>query len=117
MFRNLLKDPFFWVFHSIYNSTYTGEITEDQRNGMAKATLASFTAAMTYYYTEPIGPDVNYPDKKLYVVRSRVVDANNLHEEARVFGEYVRAGNAFTSATPGTTTTTTTAATTTTTTA
>lgn len=123
MFRNILKEPLLWAFHNIYNDTFTGEITEDQRAGMAKATNADFAAdAFTYYYTEAIGPDTSTPENiaagaKLYIVRSHLVDPDNLTEEARRFGEYVRSGNAFTSATPGTTTTTTAATTTTTTTA
>jgi hypothetical protein len=122
MFNMLLKVPFMWFFHNIYNTAYSGEITGAQRAGMAKATNASFSANnFTYYYTEPIGPDTDtsgaQPGDKLYIVRSHLVDPNNLTEEARRFSEYVRSGNAFTSATPGTTTTTTAATTTTTTTA
>lgn len=112
MFGRFLKEALLWVQHNIYNNAYTGEITEDQRAGMAKAANKDFTANnFTYYYCEPVGPDTSTPalttaGAKLYIVRSHLVVADQLVEEARRFAEYVRSGNAYKSATPGSTTTT-----------
>lgn len=110
MLGKFLKESLLWFYWSIYNDVYTGEIDDYQLSGMATLKNVDFNAGLTYYYAEPIGPDVTSPGKRLYVIRTVVVNPNNLVEEARVFSERVKQGKALQSATAPPTTTTTTAA-------
>lgn len=80
-----------------YAASFTGELTKTAVDALTLSKASDFTATLTYYVPERVGPNVT-AGSELYMMRAVTVDANDLLRSCSRFLDDVRAGRAYTTA-------------------